>query len=186
MQTDNSLLKYLLEIITIENVIIFFLLYLFIIWFFIIVWVIKDISNRTNNIFLQFISILIVIIFPLFWIILYLIVRPKKTLFDKYSEEIEENLNCLNLEIKEKIWKKNFELINCPKCNKKIEKEFKFCPYCKIELKKECLKCHKLLEIDWNKCPYCWEQKNNKKNSNSKKVESWNKNSKKKKNKKNT
>jgi hypothetical protein len=63
MDVENNLLKYLLENITIENVIKFFVLYFLVIWIFLLIWVGKDISNRTQNIFFQIISVLIVFIF---------------------------------------------------------------------------------------------------------------------------
>jgi len=112
MNTWNPVLDYLMEIITLKWVIIFAMVYFLIIWISIIFWVFRDITNRTDRIFLQFLSIFVVIIFGPFWIFLYLLLRPSSTLFDQFYKEVEENLAYLNeeinrkLELIEKQWKK--------------------------------------------------------------------------------
>jgi glucan phosphoethanolaminetransferase (alkaline phosphatase superfamily) len=90
------------ETITFDFFIKFAVIYFFIIWIALLLFVIKDISNRTNNIFLQVISILSVLILTPFGIFIYLIIRPGKTLFEKYYEEIEDNLEAFNEIIEEK------------------------------------------------------------------------------------
>lgn len=62
-------------------------LYIFVIWFCIVVWVAKDISNRTRSIVLQIFSILIVLFLTPLGIFIYLLIRPQKTLFEKIFEE---------------------------------------------------------------------------------------------------
>jgi lysylphosphatidylglycerol synthetase-like protein (DUF2156 family) len=106
MNTWNAFLDYLMNLITLKWVIIFFVAYFFIIWISIIVWVIKDISNRTDRLFLQILSIFVVFIFGPFWIFLYLLLRPSKTLVEKSYEEIENNLEILMKEILEKTKRK--------------------------------------------------------------------------------
>jgi len=54
------------ELVTFDTFIKFAILYFFIIWISILLWVIKDISNRTDNLFLQIISVLIILFFTLF------------------------------------------------------------------------------------------------------------------------
>ncbi len=103
---DHPIYAYIYEKVTIENLIKFFIVYFFIVWITLLVWVYKDITNRTDNFFYQFISILIILIFtPIFWFLLYLIIRPGRTLIEKYYEEIESNLDELNKQIKEKLKK---------------------------------------------------------------------------------
>jgi len=103
MSTWNPILDYLIEVITLKNVIIFAVLYFFVIWISILIWVIKDITNRTDKLYLHILSILSIVIFTPFGIILYLIIRPNKTLFEQYKLEIESNLEFLSEEISEKI-----------------------------------------------------------------------------------
>jgi hypothetical protein len=106
MTSWNSILDYLVNIITLKWVIIFLWVYFFIIWVSIIVWIAKDISNRTDRLFLQILSVFVAFIFGPFWIFLYLLIRPSKTLVEKSYEEIENNLEILMQEILEKSSKK--------------------------------------------------------------------------------
>lgn len=51
------------------------------------VWVAKDINNRTRSIVLQVFCILIVLFLTPLGIFIYLLIRPQKTLFEKIFEE---------------------------------------------------------------------------------------------------
>ncbi|MFC1797757.1 zinc ribbon domain-containing protein [Patescibacteria group bacterium] len=81
-------------------------------------------------------------------------IRPSKTLFEKYYEEIEDNLELFNQIIEEKNSQSETEL-HCFKCEEPISHDFKFCPKCKVSLKNECTGCKKLIYVDWKICPYC-------------------------------
>lgn len=63
------------------------ILYFFVIWFCIVVWVAKDISNRTRSLALQIFCILLVLFLTPLGIFIYLLVRPQKTLFEKIFED---------------------------------------------------------------------------------------------------
>ena len=97
------------ESITFDTFIKFFVLYFFIIWISVLLWVMKDISNRTNNVLLQIVSVLIILILSPFWIFIYLLIRPSDTLFEKYYNEIEENLDIFHQIIEDKMAEKNKE-----------------------------------------------------------------------------
>jgi len=157
-------LTFIWENITIESVLKFAVAYFFIIWIAIIIWVIKDVSNRTNNIFLQIISLLIVIFLTPFWVFLYLLIRPGRTIFEKYYEDVEENLNILSriIEQREEQQKEN-ELTDCPNCNYEIQKDFIICPNCKKSLKSQCIECKKEIHDNWKVCPYCTTKQKRKK-----------------------
>ena len=60
--SDNKLISSLWENTTFEIVLKFFILYFSIIWVSIVIWVIKDITNRTDNFIFQLFSILLVIL----------------------------------------------------------------------------------------------------------------------------
>ncbi len=69
------------------------ILYIAVLWIAIIVWVTRDVNNRSNSLFFQVFSILIVIFLtPLFGLLIYLILRPGKTLTEKYIEEMQMQL----------------------------------------------------------------------------------------------
>jgi RNA polymerase subunit RPABC4/transcription elongation factor Spt4 len=153
----SNIIEKLYEWVTFEVFIKFVIVYFFIIWIAILLWVIKDISNRTSNTLLQIISILVILFLTPFWIFIYLLIRPGKTLFEKYYEEIEENLDTFNQIIEDKTRQCEAE-DHCFSCEEPISHNFKFCPKCKTVLKRECFHCSKLLYSDWKVCPYCWKK----------------------------
>ncbi|EKD30152.1 MAG: hypothetical protein ACD_78C00136G0003 [uncultured bacterium (gcode 4)] len=123
--------------------------YFFIIWGAFIIWVIKDITNRTTNILIQALSIFIILFFtPIFGLPIYLLIRPRATLFEQYYEEEEEKELTDDLE----------EFYHCPGCNHAVSRDFKFCPKCAFELTVSCPSCKKQIHTDWALCPYCGEK----------------------------
>ena len=147
----------MLESVTFEVFIKFLIVYFFVVWISIVVWVIKDINNRTKSIFLQVFSILIILLLTPFSIFIYLLIRPSKTLFEKYYEEVEYNLDTVSSVVEDRT-KRIEESSSCFKCNKPIALDFKFCPNCEICLKEECNSCNKLIYAGWEICPYCWKK----------------------------
>lgn len=147
------------EWITFESSIRFMIVYFFIIWISLIVWVIKDIVNRTESIILQTISILIILIWTPFGIFIYLLIRPSQTLFEKYNNEVEDNLNIMQEMIE---WKNEdlWDVLHCFACDTPILHEFKYCPKCAIKLKNKCNSCSKIVYRNWKICPFCWDEQN--------------------------
>lgn len=124
------------------------IIYFLILWISIIIWVTKDITNRTNSLIFQIISIIIVLFWTPLWVVVYLLIRPSRTLFEKYYED--------------SLWDDE-EILSekCFECKKPISRDFKFCPSCKTRVKTECKKCKSLISPKWKNCPYCWEEKSN-------------------------
>jgi len=105
---NNAIFEYLMQKIDVKLLLEIFVIYFLVIWILVLFWVYDDISYRTDSLFYKFFSILIILIFtPLFWFFIYLIIRPKRTLFDKFYEEVDYNLDILKQEIYENISKKN-------------------------------------------------------------------------------
>jgi len=161
--TNIQSLDTLLSYITIEGIFLFCVAYFFVIWIAIIIWVVKDISNRTNSIFLQILSILIVVLFTPLGVFLYLLIRPGRTIFEKYYEEIEENLDILADMVEKRSGGSIIEETNCPHCEYVIQTDFIVCPNCKEKLRCECKSCHKEIRENWSICPYCGEKQKDKK-----------------------
>lgn len=150
----DILMKNFYDIVTFELFIKLIIIYFFIIWISIIVWVLKDITNRTNNIFLQLFSLFIVVFLTPFWVFLYLLIRPGKTNLEKMYNEIDDNLDLLSTIMKDKYW--NYDnVIRCHKCDTKILDDFKYCPKCSTKLKVPCKSCKKEIDPEWEICPYC-------------------------------
>jgi len=133
MNIDYDLIiNYIWENVTFELFLKFVLVYFFIIWVALIVWVIKDISNRTQSLILQLFAVLIIVLLSPLWIVIYLIIRPWKTLLEKYYEEIDQNLDTVEEVIEDKNCKEE-ESIHCPKCDYPISHDFSFCPNCNLK-----------------------------------------------------
>ncbi len=64
-----------------------FVIYFFIVWFCLVIWVVRDITNRTHSLFFQVFSILLVLFLTPLGIFVYLLLRPQKTLFEKIFED---------------------------------------------------------------------------------------------------
>ena len=149
-------INYLWEKLTIESFLKMIVIYFFIVWISLIIWVYKDITNRTESILLQLFSILLVTIFTPFWFFIYLLVRPTRSIFESFYEEVEGNLDILSQTIKNSI-------IDCPKCGSSVNANYNFCPHCNDEIQGECRWCGKKMFFDWKLCPYCGKKNKKKK-----------------------
>lgn len=105
-----------------------------------IIWTLKDISARTDNSFSQLISVVFVtFLTPLFWLPLYLAIRPVYYKKDKMPrrESIMAGISfCLNC------WSMNSSdnehcvdcgepiKTSCKQCNSKYNSSYKYCPVC--------------------------------------------------------
>lgn len=149
-------LSNIFSMLTFETFLKLIIIYFFIVWIAIIIWVIKDIINRTNSILFQIFSILTVLLWTPLWIVVYLLIRPSKTLFEQYYEDasIEEDFDENDERLKDKCL--------CPFCQYQIQPDYKFCPNCRECLKKVCNFCQKELNPKWTICPYCWKDQEKK------------------------
>ncbi len=150
---QNPYMQKIWETVTLEFMFKFFVIYFFVIWVALILWVARDISYRTNSMFLQALCVLVIIFLSPLGIFLYLLIRPGKTIFEQYYEEVENNLNILNEIVQERL-----ELpthLSCPKCEHIVEADFLLCPNCHIVLKHQCTSCKKDIRETWEVCPYC-------------------------------
>ncbi len=121
----------------------------FLLWLSTVIWVYRDIRDRSRDSSLQLLSVFIVLMFfPGFNIpglALYLILRPRDTLEEAYARSLEE----------EALLRELGDEGSCPSCRRLTEKEFQFCPSCNTQLKDQCAKCERLLSFSWVACPSC-------------------------------
>lgn len=99
MQDFELYINHFIETVTLEMILKFFVVYFFVIWISVIIWVVRDITNRSDSLILQILSVLIVFILSPLGVFVYLLIRPSHTLFEKYYDEIEENLDDLSCSI---------------------------------------------------------------------------------------
>ncbi|HEY8173279.1 MAG TPA: zinc ribbon domain-containing protein [Dehalococcoidia bacterium] len=119
--------------------------YLLVVWIAALVWTYRDIAARTRDQVVQAIAVLSVLVFNLPGLFLYLILRPKETLSERYDRQLEAE--ALLHEIQEQA--------TCPSCRRKVEDEFLACPYCRTSLRTPCDSCSRPLASGWVVCPYC-------------------------------
>ena len=134
-------------------VIVGILVYLGVLWFALIVWVARDVVNRTNNVLFQIFAILLNIFLPVFGLLVYLIIRPARTLLEKYYEEAEYQL----------LSEQGGTESTCSKCQKQVSQDYLFCPSCSEKLKKRCHHCRHVFPEKYELCPYCGKKGRDKK-----------------------
>jgi RNA polymerase subunit RPABC4/transcription elongation factor Spt4 len=114
-------------------------------WLSLIVWTYRDIRRRTRDPLVHILSALMVGVLNLPGILVYLILRPARTLEDEYQHTLEEESLLQALE----------DLPLCPGCERRVKEDWQVCPNCHTRLKKACHHCGKLMDLPWNICPYC-------------------------------
>jgi cbb3-type cytochrome oxidase subunit 3/predicted RNA-binding Zn-ribbon protein involved in translation (DUF1610 family) len=117
-----------------------------VLWLGIIVWIYRDIRERTRDTASQIMAGLLVVLFNIPGLFLYLILRPHETLIEAYERRLEGE--ALIRELAE-------QRRSCPSCDAPIREEFLLCPQCRTRLQEPCSGCRRALELTWNACPYC-------------------------------
>jgi len=126
--------------------------YIALLWLSIIIWVTRDALLRSNRLLFQAFVILINIFIPILGVLIYLIIRPSDTQFERLYQNLEERLVEMESNTENE---KNHEGRACDKCLMAVEENFVFCPNCSHSLKKICLDCKKAYPKKWNTCPFC-------------------------------
>jgi RNA polymerase subunit RPABC4/transcription elongation factor Spt4 len=114
-------------------------------WISLIIWTYRDVRRRSRDPLVQILSALLVAVLNLPGILIYLILRPSRTLEEEYQRTLEEESLLQALE----------ELPLCPGCERRVKEDWQVCPNCHTKLKKACHQCTRLMELPWNICPYC-------------------------------
>ncbi len=114
-------------------------------WIALVIWTYRDIRARARDPLVQILAALLVAVLNLPGVLVYLILRPPRTLEEEYQHTLEEESLLQALE----------ELPLCPGCERRVKDDWQVCPNCHTKLKKECHHCHRLMELPWNVCPYC-------------------------------
>jgi len=114
-------------------------------WVALIIWAYRDIRTRSRDSLVQILSALLVAVLNLPGLLVYLILRPPRTLEEEYQRTLEEEALLQALE----------DLPLCPGCERRVKDDWQVCPNCHTKLKKSCPNCGKLMELPWNICPFC-------------------------------
>ena len=114
-------------------------------WISLVIWTYRDIRSRTRDTLMQVLAAILVAILSIPGVLVYLILRPPRTLEEEYQRTLEEEALLQALE----------DLPLCPGCERRVKDDWQVCPNCHTKLKKDCHNCGKLMELAWNICPYC-------------------------------
>jgi RNA polymerase subunit RPABC4/transcription elongation factor Spt4 len=123
--------------------------YLAVVWLASTYWTYKDIGARTRDPVVQVLMVVLVLVFFLPGLLLYLIIRPKLTLAERYDRNLEAEALLRELQ----------EDPSCPFCRRKIGPDFLVCPYCRTTLGVACERCERVLSFSWVVCPYCGRER---------------------------
>ncbi len=114
-------------------------------WLSLIFWAYRDIRQRARDPLARILSILVVAVLFLPGIVIYLILRPPRTLEDEYQHSLEEEALLQAIE----------DSSLCPGCGRRVRENWVVCPNCHTRTKKTCPQCGHLMELAWSLCPYC-------------------------------
>ncbi len=114
-------------------------------WISLVVWTYRDIRARARDPLPQTLAPLLVAVLNLPGVLVYLILRPPRTLEEEYQRTLEEEALLQALE----------DLPLCPGCERRVKEDWQICPNCHTKLKKTCHNCGKFMELPWNICPFC-------------------------------
>lgn len=119
--------------------------YILVLWIATLIWTYRDIHSRTEDFVLQALAVALVFVFNFAGWALYLILRPRDTLVQRYERELEEEYMRRDIE----------DTHVCPTCQRGIEADFILCPYCQTSLRHQCLNCARVIDLTWPVCPFC-------------------------------
>ena len=117
-------------------------------WFSLVLWTFRDMRSRSRDLLAQVMAALVVAVLTLPGLLIYLILRPPKTLAEQYEQSLEEEALLQEIE----------ERRICPGCTRQVEEAWQVCPNCLTRLKNPCVACGSLIDLAWTVCPYCAAQ----------------------------
>ncbi len=114
-------------------------------WLSLVIWTYRDIRRRARDPLARILAVIVVAALFLPGIVVYLILRPPRTLEEEYQHTLEEEALLQAIE----------DAALCPGCGRRVKDNWLVCPNCHTKLKKNCHQCGKLMDLPWNLCPYC-------------------------------
>ncbi|MDG1990826.1 MAG: hypothetical protein P8J51_06110 [Dehalococcoidia bacterium] len=123
--------------------------YFLLMWFASIVWIIRDISNRTRDPISIFVALIIAVILPFVGLPIYFILRPSMTLSQSFESNLEQQI--LLTEIY------NLDICSNLRCKKPLKDNWISCVYCGRVERALCPQpqCNTILSKKWIFCPKC-------------------------------
>ena len=120
--------------------------YALVLWLSAVVWVYRDVRNRTTDQTSQVIAVLLVALFNVPGLVVYLVIRPQATLADAYERSLEAEAILHELQL---------TASSCQSCRRPIDEDFNICPHCRTVLREPCRSCGRSVRTTWIVCPFC-------------------------------
>jgi RNA polymerase subunit RPABC4/transcription elongation factor Spt4 len=114
-------------------------------WLALVIWTYRDMRARHRDRLVPILAALMVALLNLPGVLVYLILRPARTLEEEYQQTLEEEALLQSIE----------DQSVCPGCERHTHEDWLICPSCQTKLRKRCHSCGRLMELPWNICPYC-------------------------------
>lgn len=114
-------------------------------WLALVIWTYRDMRARHRDRLVPILAALMVALLNLPGVLVYLILRPARTLEEEYQQTLEEEALLQSIE----------DQSVCPGCERHIKEDWLVCPSCQTKLRKRCHSCGRLMELPWNICPFC-------------------------------
>ena len=114
-------------------------------WVALVVWTYRDMRARHRDRLVHILAALMVAVLNLPGVLVYLVLRPARTLEEEYQQTLEEEALLQSIE----------DQSVCPGCERHVKDDWQVCPTCQTKLRKPCHACGRLMELPWNICPYC-------------------------------
>ena len=114
-------------------------------WLSLVFWAYRDIRSRAQGRLLHVLATAIVFLLGPAGLVIYLILRPRRTLDEVYQNTLEEEALLTEIE----------ESPICPGCGARSQHDWQICPQCHTRLRKPCISCGRLMDLHWKICPYC-------------------------------
>lgn len=114
-------------------------------WVALVVWTYRDVRSRHRDKLVHFLAAALVGLLNLPGMLVYLVLRPARTLEEEYQQTLEEEALLQTIE----------DPSVCPGCERHVKENWLVCPTCQTRLRKPCHSCGKLMELPWNICPFC-------------------------------
>ena len=115
------------------------------IWAVSVIWVYRDIRGRTRDIVSHLTALAIALALPIVGLPLYFALRPRQTIEDVYSRQLEQEAMLSELHATS----------SCPRCRRPVADDYMVCAHCRTQLRVPCGACARLLSYQWRHCPYC-------------------------------
>jgi len=114
-------------------------------WLALVIWTYRDIRARHRDRLVHILAAILVALLSLPGVLVYLILRPARTLEEEYQQTLEEEALLQSIE----------DQSVCPGCERHTREDWLVCPTCQTRLRKRCHSCGRLMELPWNICPFC-------------------------------